>query len=261
MRKTLSLLVIAAAAAGLLSFTSAQAAGGIDMTVEPDAISIGALYNGTTVTVKGTIPAASEAVVRFLGAPCELHMKEKGKVFGLVWMNLDSLTFKGIPGVCVVSSAKDFCELTGRNAKGSAAEALRLEGLRRDAQIEAPSGAGNDDCFSELIKLKKGEGLYRELTGNVSYGPVADGNKAFQVEIPVPSRLSPGDYTVEVAAIKDGEIAASGRHKVSVRLAGAPAMLAGLAFGHGALYGILATVIALLSGLAIGMVFKSKGAH
>ena len=30
---------------------------------------------------------------------------------------------------------------------------------------------------------------------------------------------------------------------------------------EGLLYGILATVIAILSGLAIGMVFQSKGAH
>jgi hypothetical protein len=161
----------------------------------------------------------------------------------------------------VVSSTKDISELTGKNAESSAVGTLRLNGLSRNAQVEASSGTDGKSCFEELIKLKKGEGLYRELTGNVSYGSVSDGSKTFQVDIPIPSRLAPGDYAVEVAAVEDGEIEALGRHEITVRLAGAPAMLSNLAFGHGAAYGILATIIALLSGLAIGMVFKSKGAH
>ena len=42
---------------------------------------------------------------------------------------------------------------------------------------------------------------------------------------------------------------------------GASDLLLQIAFGHGALYGVLATLIALLAGLAIGLVFQSKGAH
>ena len=39
------------------------------------------------------------------------------------------------------------------------------------------------------------------------------------------------------------------------------AVMADLAFNHGLWYGILSSVIAILAGLGIGLVFQSKGAH
>ena len=105
------------------------------LTVEPEAIHIGALYNGTTLTATGSIPADSEAIVRFIGAPCDLHMKEKGKVGGVMWMNLDSITFKGAPSVCLVSSAVDFNRLEANG--GDSIRVLRLSGLKESIQIEA----------------------------------------------------------------------------------------------------------------------------
>ena len=43
---------------------------------------IGTFYNGTTLTATGSIPSDSEAIVRFIGAPAEVHMKKKGKSLG-----------------------------------------------------------------------------------------------------------------------------------------------------------------------------------
>jgi hypothetical protein len=85
--------------------------------------------------------------------------------------------------------------------------------------------------------------------------------KVFKTTIPVPSRLSPGQYTVEVAAVRNDEIVARASMPVNVALTGFPALLSSLAFANGAMYGILATVIAVLAGLGIGLVFQSKGAH
>jgi uncharacterized protein (TIGR02186 family) len=232
---------------------------GIQMKVQPDTIDIDALFNGTTVTAAGTIPADSEVIVRFVGAPSDLHMKEKGKVFGLLWMNLGSLTIKDVPNVCIVCSGID----SGASdaASSQAVRDLQLAGLKQNAKIESSTAGDGAGCMEELIKLKKSEGLYREMTRSVSYGPASEGSKTFKAEVPVPSRLSPGKYTVDVAAIKDGKIIARSELPVTVKLVGAPAFLANLAFGYGAIYGILATIIAMLSGLAIGMVFQSKGAH
>ncbi|MGO9018367.1 MAG: TIGR02186 family protein [Syntrophobacteraceae bacterium] len=242
-------------------FTVSTAAAQDDarMTVEPQAIHIGALYNGTTLTAKGSIPADSEAIVRFMGASCEFHMKEKGKVGGIMWMNLDSITFKGAPGVCMVSSAVDFKRLEANG--GASIRLLRLSGLKGSVQIEA-NGDGHENAFDEFLKLKEKEGLYREMLGNISYESASDGQKNFVAQIPVPSRLSPGSYTVELDAVRNGEIVARAEEPVTVNLVGFPALLAGLAFGHSALYGILATIIALLAGLGIGLIFQGgKGGH
>jgi hypothetical protein len=188
-------------------------------------------------------------------------MKERGKVFGIMWMNLDSLVFKGVPNVCIVSSAVAFESLPDRAGRHeSTIETLRLAGIKDAARIES-HGTDGSTAFEEFLKLKGNEGLYREVVGNISYGAASDGLKSFRAEIPVPSRLAAGDYTLELAAVSDGKVIARAQQPVTVSLVGFPALLARLAFGHAALYGVLASVIAILAGLAIGIVFQSKGAH
>lgn len=235
---------------------------GVQASVEPREIQVGALYNGTSLHVTGRIPADSDVVLRFLGAACNLHLKEKGKVCGIMWMNLDSLVFNGVPSVCIVNAAgiPHSPDMKTADDKDGIADPLSLEALKKGVTIEN-EGAEDENAFEELIKLKKQEGLYREVTGNVFYGETSGGLKQFRADIPVPSRLSPGDYVVEASAIRNGAVIARSEQPVTVKLVGVPAFLAGLAFGHSVLYGVLATVIALLSGLVIGVVFQSKGAH
>lgn len=231
------------------------------LSVNPQLIEIGAFFDGTTLTATGVVPSESQVVVRFLGATCDLHMKQKGRVFGVMWMNLDSLIFRGIPSVCIVNAAENLESLAQKTgAQGPVVEALRLRGLKEKAQIES-NGSDQAEAFAELIKLKNSEGLYRETSGNITYGEAANGQRSFRAQIAIPSRLSPGDYVVELVAVNGEGIVARVERPVTVKLVGFPALLAGLAFNHAALYGILATVIALLAGLAIGMVFDSKGAH
>jgi hypothetical protein len=233
----------------------------LQLEVRPKVIDVGTTYNGTSLSVAGEMPSESHAVVRFMGELSDLHVKEKAKAFGLLWMNMGSLTFRGVPNVCIVSSEKaaDGSMDPGGDEGGATAD-LHLPGLKHMAQVE-PAGTGAASAIGELIKLKEQEGLYREIAGNISYTPGTDGNKNFQAEIPIPSRLLPGTYHVQVYAVKDGSIVANGEQLITANLVGAPAFLADLAFHNGATYGILATIIAILSGLAIGLVFQSKGAH
>lgn len=245
---------------GIASFAVAEG-GGVQLSVEPRSIAIAAGYDGTRVVATGAIPDGSEAILRFVGASCDLHLKERGKVFGIMWMNLDSLTFRGVPSVCLVSSATDFDRIAAMTDSGSGTvKSLRLAGIGQSARIEA-GDADRDGLLDEFLKLKKHEGLYRESVGDITYGPVKDGMKTFRAEIPIPSRLTPGSYMVELAAIGKNGIVAEAHQGIDVQLTGFPALLSKLAFDHAALYGILATLIALVSGLAIGMVFQAKGAH
>ncbi|MDR3566452.1 MAG: TIGR02186 family protein [Syntrophobacteraceae bacterium] len=241
----------------LSSASAASAQDSVRLTVKPQAVDIGTLYNGTTVQASGAIPADSEAVVRFLGVPSKVHMKQTAKVGGVVWMNTASVDFEKAPSVCIVSSTQDLKKL---ETTPGPVDDLSLAGLRKSIVIDARECKGLD-VFAEFLKMKKKEGLYREVSGNISYGKISKGVKTFQVSIPLPSRLSPGVYTVDVAAVRNGQIVARGQETIDAKLVGAPALMASLAFNHSILYGFLATLIALLAGLGIGLVFQSKGAH
>jgi hypothetical protein len=62
--------------------------------------------------------------------------------------------------------------------------------------------------------------------------------------------------------VQNGTIVASYDHSLTVALESFPKILSMLAFDHGAIYGILATLIAVVAGLITGVLFKGgKGAH
>lgn len=238
----------------LLSALPALAAGGADFTVTPSEIAISTFYNGASLHLTGSVPDGCEVVVRFTGAAEEARMKEKGKVLGLLWMNMNTLHFSGVPRVFLMATSAPL------DALGPAGAELGLDGLAAGVGIE-PASADRALLLPELLKLKQGEGLYRVDDSSVRLGPAADGRRAFEADLAIPSRLSPGSYGVEVFAVQDGAVAAQADQPVDARLTGMPAFMASLAFDHGVWYGVLASLIAILAGLGIGLVFQSKGAH
>jgi len=238
----------------LLVLPATAMADGIAFQVAPGSIDIDALYNGTAIDVSGQVPEGSQVVVRFTGAPEDVAMKQKGKALGLLWMNMNTLHFSGVPKVCLVESTVPLDQL------GEAAGKLGLVGMAQAIGIE-PATADRKELLPELLKLKRSEKLYRESDGAVKLGESRDGSRQFTANLPIPSRLSPGPYEVEVFAVKDAQIVAQGVEKIDARLVGIPAAMADLAFNHGAWYGILASIIAIFAGLAIGMIFQSKEAH
>jgi len=238
----------------ILVLPGAAMAAGADFTLSPPDIAVHAFYNGTTVKVEGAVPDGSQVVLRFTGAPEEVRMKQKGKALGLLWMNMDSLHFANVPKVCLVESSAPLGGL------GESGEKLGLAGLSERITIE-PASADRKALLPELLKLKKHEGLYREASGAVVLGEKDNGMRKFSAVVAIPSRLSPGAYVMEAFAVKDGKVVSESSRSVDVKLVGIPSMMADLAFNHGAWYGVLASIIAILAGLGIGLVFQSKEPH
>lgn len=227
----------------------------LTVNTSPATIQIGSQFDGLRMEVSGTAPAGSEVVLRFTGAPSELHLREKGKVFGLLWMNVGKVTLKNVPKVCLVDCSSDFAKL------GPAAEPFSLEGLTKRVEVEEGAEANTIAIDRELQLLKKNEGLYNEAEGGVVLGPDQNGTRTYSAVLPIPSALSPGNYLVEVIAVRDGQVIARASSGITAQMVGFPEWLSKLAFDRSLLYGVMATIIALVSGLAIGMVFQSKGAH
>ena len=225
------------------------------ISATPTNIEMGAQYDGINLKVKGTVPAGSDVVLHLTGAVRDLHLRQKGKVFGLLWMNVGKVTLKNVPNVALIDTSRPFIEL------GSAAAPFRLESLRNVITIEQDAKAEQIDIPHELFLLKKHEKLYSEKEKGVHLGPVEGSLSSFSAELAIPSALAPGEYQVEAIAIKDGAVVGKYATTVHAALIGFPKWLSKLAFEKSLLYGILATVIAVFAGLAIGLVFQSKGAH
>jgi uncharacterized protein (TIGR02186 family) len=225
-----------------------------------DQISIGTFYNGTRVSITGTLPADSDVIVRMTGETSELRMKKKGKVLGLLWMNRDTVTFESVPKAFLLYTPHNFEEIFKTLQKDAPVRQLGLTALEEKITV-SPDSSEKGMLVKELLKLKEKEGIYA-VSDNVHYTPLAEGRKNFEAEITIPPKLSPGAYNVEVYLVQNGTIAANYGHSLTVALVSFPKMLSVLAFDHGAIYGILATLIAVVAGLLTGVLFKgAKGAH
>lgn len=253
----------AAALVGLLIPVSLAAQEQLDLTVQPETITIGASFTGTTLAVSGLIPEDCEAVAVMSGERKELHLKEKGKALGLLWMNMGSLKYTGVPDVFFVASPRAIGDMKGTGPEDElSVSRVGFSGLKNTITVESEK-PGTLKYVDELFKLKSKDGLYQEQTGNVTYTEAGNGSKAFHVNIALPSRLSPEKYTVHVYAVKDGRIVSDGEKPVEAKLTGIPLFLANMAFGNSLLFGILATLIAIFGGLVIGIVFQGakEGSH
>jgi len=225
------------------------------MTAEPANILMGAQFDGINLKASGTIPAGSDVVLRFTGAPEKLHLREKGKIGGLLWMNTGKVVLNNVPKICLVVSSRPFADL------GEAAVPFQLASLKSSIEVEEGADSGEVDLIHELLLLKKNDHLYSENTGGINLGPDQGATRNFSADISIPSAVAPGHYSIEAVAVKDGAVVGKASTDVEARLTGFPAWLSQMAFNRGLLYGVLATVIAIISGFAIGLVFQSKGAH
>jgi Putative transmembrane protein (Alph_Pro_TM). len=236
----------AALIVSLCCTTTAQADDAIELTIKPANIDISASYRGTVLHVEGLAPKDSEIVARFTGAPADLTLRQKGKVFNLLWMNLGTVHLQHVPSVFLVTSSQPLASIHGNE--------LGLAAVHNGIKVQEHK-ADNLDLAAELIKLKQQDGLYRETTGGI----IMAENGSFSADLRIPSQLSPGTYAVEIFALHDGSIVGSVSTPVSVKLVGMPAWIDDMARNSSLLYGILSTLVAIFGGLAIGLICQSKG--
>lgn len=240
-------------------FSPALAEESLQLTIAPESVAIDAFYHGSQILVTGKLPADSEAIVRIMGQRSDLHLKKKGRVGGILWMNLDTITIEDVPSVFMIYTAKDLTELWGPHPESSGVRKLGWASLQETTRI-APASADHDALFKEFIKLKDTEGFYRINQGLLHYGPAGGTQKSFEVSVPIPARFPPAQYQVEIYAVRQGEVVGQAVQPLQVAMVGLPALLSSFAFNRGALFGLFAVAVAVVAGLIIGVVFSgSKG--
>ncbi len=227
----------------------------LKLELNPSHINIGTFYNGTKVIAKGKIPAGTEVVLRISGHYTELHLKKKGKIAGLLWMNIGDVTVGNVPEVFMV-----VCSQNMKDRIDDPELNLGYKYLEKMMTIE-PEGEDKGFIFKEFVKLQEKSGTYGIFSGNVKYTGESDGLKTFEATIPVPPKMKQGEYKVEAFAVRGKEIIKSSAQELNLKQVGFPALVSKLAFGYSLIYGIGAVIIAIFAGLLMGLLFKGGGSH
>ncbi|NIA08416.1 MAG: hypothetical protein GWP10_01235 [Nitrospiraceae bacterium] len=226
------------------------AAFGVSLRLQPKNVLISAFYDGATVEATGEVPQDCRALILVRGPGEDVHLKKKGKVGGLLWMNMGNVTFQHTP--CVYMLYAD------SNLSPSLDAEVGFPALKKVIDI-IPANENKNFLFGEFLKLKESQSLYAVHLKSVSYIAGSGDMRSFKATIIIPPRMRPGDYTVQAFAVKDGHVLNKASEDLRIKLTGFPHEIEQLAFGHSLIYGIIAVLVALTAGLFIGIVFKGKG--
>jgi uncharacterized protein (TIGR02186 family) len=231
----------------------------VTMNLEPSDVRISAFYNGADLSVTGEAPADAEVLIRLTGERHDVTLKKKGKVGGLMWMNVAEVTFKNVPSVYLLYTSKALGEIaTAGNTTAWNSLGLGFDSVKE--QMEIVSDANDKEIlYNDFMKMKKHEDLYSIKPDTVKFVNNSGAIKSYSATIPVPPKLKQGAYQIDVIAVSGDRIIASTSKELKLEQVGFPAFLSSLAFGRSLLYGILSVVIAIFGGLGMSMVFSSKG--
>ena len=220
----------------------------LSFTVDPAQVSAGAFYSGATLHVRGSIGEGSQVAVRVIG-PREHHrFNRRGRIFGLFWGGIEHVSFQDAPSLYGLYTSAALELLAPRSVRFGLE--LGTDALEARIGVEG-AGAPKTEMIEQLVRLKESEGLYRAAPGSVRLAEAEGGRRGFEASVAVPAAASPGEIEVAVFELAGGAVIASGTAQVQLRRVGAPAFLTRLAREQGTLFGLLAVIALVATGVLV----------
>jgi uncharacterized protein (TIGR02186 family) len=226
--------------------------------IRPEEVKIDWFFHGQNITFEAITPFQSTLVLRILGPKEDVVLMKKERIGGL-WMNGEEIKFENIPSTILLWTTA----IPSAQSESSFLREMKLDysSLLSDSLPGRPPQEKRV-LIEELIKLKEHDKIYQIHEGAIHVVPFKKGvSDKSEVVLHLPAKIAPGIYNVELIAFKDGKSTVLCCHTLVVKLTGLPAFIASLARQNGLLYGLYAVFIATLSGLGIGVFFRSKSHH
>jgi hypothetical protein len=208
--------------------------------------------------VRGQSDPGVDLVIKITSPESHQVFKQKGKVGGVLWMNVGELKFENTPGFYGLYSTKkvDFI-LTQQELEK---HVIGYPALKKHVEINpVVTEEEKTKWFEEFVKYKESSRLYTYSSGLISTTTNTNGRQDYFIMTEWPYQAAPGDYLVTVYAVKNSRVLEQAESRVKVEQVGAVKMLANMAKNDAAFYGVLSIGIALSAGFGVGMVFRKGG--
>ena len=235
-----------------------QASAMLTAKANHDHITIDFFYHGSTVSVRGISEPGTDLIIKITSPEGHQLLKQKGKVGGVLWMNVGQMKFDQTPNFYEVFSTKKVENIL--SSEEMEKYVIGYPALAKHVEI---TPVANDEekekWFSEFVKFKEASKVYATSSGNITMSMNADGKQEYYVLTDWPYQAQPGDYLVSVYAVKDNKVIEQAQSKVNVEQVGMVKTLATMAKNSPAIYGFLSIGIALGAGFGVSMVFRKGG--
>lgn len=219
-----------------------------------DHVSITANFDGSDILIFGAVKrqtplllAPMEVVVTISGPSEPIAVRRKDHKLG-IWVNSATVNIDSAPSFYAVATSAPL-----RQAM------TNTEDLRHKVSIPlairsvgAPDDVGNSQYFTDaLIRIRKNAGLYQILEGGVEFRE----ETLFNTSIQLPANLTEGAYETRIFLTRNGKVVTHYETTIQVRKVGLERFLYNLSRNQPMIYGLMALVIAVVSGWGASTLF------
>jgi uncharacterized protein (TIGR02186 family) len=205
-------------------------------------------FSGTELLLFGATEGEGDVIVTLRGPETTVVVRKKSRVAG-IWINTERMAFTGVPAFYRVAASRPIDQVAPPALR--ARHQIGLENLRLSPPPDARPG--DSQIFrAGLLRNQEARALYSWEPGRVTFlGP-----RLFRTRVVLPANVPPGAYTAEVLLVRNGQVLAAQTTPMFVSKIGLGAEVYEFAHRHAALYGILAILLAVLSGWGAGVAFR-----
>jgi uncharacterized protein (TIGR02186 family) len=193
-----------------------------------------------------------DVVVVVEGTPFPVVVRKKSDVAG-VWINTSSVTFASVPSYYAIASTRPIEEIAGPQVLERHAIGF--------AHIKMTPAPGHKWSFKDyelaafkaaVIRLKQADGLY--VIEN-RQGVKFTGRSLFRSTIALPANVPVGPLVARTYLFRNGQVLGAHIARVTLQRAGVERVVHNFAFRSPFSYGVLAVILAVLSGMAASAYF------
>lgn len=225
-----------------------------------DRISITANFDGSDLLVYGAvkreepIPTTGvlQVIVTLEGPSGPIVVRRKSRQFG-IWVNTSAVEVDHAPSYYAVAATAPLEFILSQT------EDLRREisVAQKIRSVGAPADVLDSPAFTEaLIRIRTASGMYRTADTETDAGAVLKEQTLFRAAFDLPANLVEGNYTTRIFLLRNMSVIAQDQSTIYVRKVGLERWLFTLSRRQPALYGILALVLAAVSGWAASEAFR-----
>jgi uncharacterized protein (TIGR02186 family) len=255
MRALLTFLLLATAPLlpALLVTPPAQAEE-VVLGLSQDRVAITATFDGSEILIFGAVkreaPIATDApleVVVTVSGPSEpVMVRRKEREFG-IWVNTDSVAVDSAPSFYAVATSAPFSDAL------SDTEDLRHKvSIQRAIRSVGATVEGAQAFTEALMRIREDRGFYTLQEEAVAL----DEQTLFRTALRMPADLIEGEYETRIFLTRAGRVISRYETVIEVNKVGLERFLFNLAREQPAIYGVLALVIAMLSGWGAAALFQ-----
>ena len=214
-------------------------------------VKVSSSFIGTDVMVFGTANDKDDIIVVITGPTETAIVRKKGRVSG-IWINKEKLEFREIPGFYAIASTRPLSEITETDELKK--QKIGIHNVITTASLNSKDK--NIKTFKSfkdaLVRGQKTKGLYLDMPLTID----VVSKRLFKTTFHFPNNMTTGIYTVKVFSFQKKRLVSMVSKTISVEKIGIGADVFKFAREQSALYGLLAILIAVLSGWIASVIFR-----